>query len=161
MSVLDRLYASGGPEVIIDTLEIASEAWADSYRFCTGYDGLELTDETGRTALFTAVGISLALPKKSNTGTQSLTFSIGLVDGEAQRAIESALENGTACSLTYRVWTSNDFSTPAQAPYYMTVNGGSMEEDRLTIQAGFFDMINVAWPRDRYTTDFAPGLTYL
>ena len=161
MTVLERLYASGGPEVIIDTLELSSSAWPDSYRFCTGYEDLVLTDEAGRSALYTAVGISLALPKKSNVGTQTLTFSIGLVDGEAQRAIEAALEQDEPCALTYRVFTDNDRSAPAQAPYFMTVNGGSMEEDILTIQAGFFDLINVAWPRDRYTSKFAPGLTYL
>lgn len=161
MTVLERLYASGGPEVILDTLELSCEAWADSYRFCTGYQDQLLTDENGRIKLFTAVSIALALPKKSNVGTQNLTFSIGIVDGEAQRAIEAALEAELRCDLTYRVWLDSDKSAPSQAPYYMVVNGGSMEEDKLTIQAGFFDLINTAWPRDRYTTKFAPGLTYL
>lgn len=161
MTILERLYASGGPEVILNTLELASNAWPEPYRFCDGYEDQLLTLETGQTVLFTAVGISLALPKKSNVGTQNLTFSIGLVDGQAQRAIEAALEADRPCSLTYRVFTDTDRSAPAQAPYYMTVNGGSMEEDVLTIQAGFFDLINVAWPRDRYTSKFAPGLTYL
>lgn len=161
MTVLERVYASGGREVIIDTLELSCPAWPDSYRFCTGYEEQVFGLEDGRTALFQPVGISLALPKKNNSGSQTLTFSIGILDGEAQRSIEAALEANEACQLTYRVFLDSDKTSPSQAPYYMKVAGGSMEEDVLTIQANFFDMINVAWPRDRYTTKFAPGLTYL
>lgn len=161
MSILERVYASGGEEVLINTLELSCAAWGEPFRFCTGFEDQLLTDEQGRTALFVAAAIQIALPKKSNTGVQTLTFAIPLVDGEAQRAIDAALDSGAQCTLTYRVFLDQDHSAPSQAPYVMTVAGGVMEEDMLTIQAGFFNMLNTAWPRDRYTTKFAPGLTYL
>lgn len=161
MSILERVYASGGEEVLVDTLELSSPAWVESFRFCNGFDDRLLTNESGATRLFSATAIQIALPKKSNTGTQTLTFAIPIVDGSAQQAIDQALESGAPCTLTYRVFLDQDPTAPAQAPYVMTVTGGVMEEDMLTVQAGFFDMLNTAWPRLRYTTRFAPGLTYL
>jgi hypothetical protein len=43
----------------------------------------------------------------------------------------------------------------------MTSFGGTMDGPTVQVEAGYYDLINMMWNRDRYTTDFAPGLTYL
>jgi hypothetical protein len=43
----------------------------------------------------------------------------------------------------------------------MTVLSGDMQGSVIQIQAGFFDLLNTAWPRDKYTASFAPGLKYI
>ena len=42
----------------------------------------------------------------------------------------------------------------------MTLRGGSAEGITVGIEAGYFDLLNVGWPRFRYTPEFAPGLKY-
>ncbi|QXE85965.1 DUF1833 domain-containing protein [Geomonas nitrogeniifigens] len=160
MSILETVYASGG-DVIIETLELSCPAWDAPILLCNGFEDHTCTDENGRSLTFTASGITVSLPKKDNSGDQSLAFAIDNVTGEAQARIDAAIESGERVALTYRPFLASDKSTPADPPYRMTVLSGSTQGAMLQIQAGFFDMLNTAWPRDKYTTNFAPGLKYL
>ncbi|MNG27050.1 hypothetical protein D3C84_1121190 [compost metagenome] len=63
--------------------------------------------------------------------------------------------------MVFRIFISTDLTTPAEAPYRMTVLGGSMEGSTVQLQAGYFDLINLAWPRRKYTLAFAPCLRYI
>ncbi len=63
--------------------------------------------------------------------------------------------------LTYREFLASDKTTPAQTPYRFVVRSGQMVGTSVQISAGFFDAINTAWPRDLYTSIFAPGIKYL
>ncbi|MEE4464967.1 DUF1833 family protein, partial [Azotobacter chroococcum] len=73
MTILERVYASGGPEVIIPTIELTCAAWAEPILICAGFEDQTAVDENGRTLTFIAAGIDVALPKKGNTGNQTLT----------------------------------------------------------------------------------------
>lgn len=159
MSILETVYASGG-DIVIHTLELSCAAWAAPIFLCNGFEDHTCTDEDGRTVTFTASGISIALPKKDNSGDQSLTFAIDNVTGEAQALIDAAIESNERITLTYRPFLASDKSTPADPPYRMTVLPGSTQGVSVQIRAGFFDALNTAWPRDRYTATFAPGLKY-
>ncbi|MBA1249839.1 DUF1833 family protein [Pseudomonas luteola] len=160
MSVLERLYASGGPEVIIDTLELSCPAWDESIYLCRGYEDLVATTEAGATVIFQASGIDIALPKKDNSGDQSLTFAIDNVTGEAQQRIDEALDARASVSLVYRAYVSADLTAPAERPYRMKALGGAMQGTTIQLTAGYYDLLNLAWPRRRYTLAFAPGLRY-
>lgn len=160
MSILETVYASGG-DIIINTIELACDAWAESIFICGGFENQTCTDENGRVVTFTAAGISVALPKKNNTGAQSLTFAIDNITGEAQGLIDQALEAEERVILTFRAFLASDKSVPADTPYRMTVLSGDMQGTVVQIQAGFFDLLNTAWPRDKYTAAFAPGLKYI
>ena len=160
MSILETVYASGG-DIIINTIELACPAWADSIFICNGFENHTCIDENGREITFTAAGISVALPKKNNTGAQSLTFAIDNITGEAQQLIDEALEAEERVILTFRAFLASDKSVPADTPYRMTVLSGDMQGTVVQVQAGFFDLLNTAWPRDKYTAAFAPGLKYL
>lgn len=160
MTTLNQVYASSG-DVIISTLELSCPAWTAPVLICNGFDNQTCVTEDLRTLIFIAAGIDVALPKKGNTGGQTLTFAIDNVTGEAQQKIDQALDDEQRITATYRMFLASDKSTPAEPPYKMTVLGGTMQGAGVQIQCGFFDLINTKWPRELYTTDFAPGLRYL
>ena len=160
MTILERVYASGG-DVIISTLELTCAAWAEPILLCNGFEDQSVLDETGRALTFLASGIAVSLPARTNSGAQNLTFAIDNVTGEAQQKIDAALEAGQTVSLIFRTYLASDLTAPAEAPYRMKVLGGTISGAQVQIQAGYFDLINVAWPRILYTTQFAPGLKHL
>jgi len=160
MSILETVYASGG-DIIINTIELVCAAWVNSIFICGGFENQVCIDENGREITFIAAGIAVALPKKNNTGAQTLTFAIDNVSGEAQELIDAALDAEERVTLIYRAFVASDKSAPADTPYRMTVLSGDMQGSVIQISAGFFDLLNTAWPRDKYTAAFAPGLKYL
>lgn len=159
MSLIQQVYASGG-DVIISTLELECPAWPDSVRICNGFEDQTVTDETATVKTFSAAGISIALPKKNTQGGQTLTFAIDNVTGEAQQLIDQALEAGEQVTMKYRVYLASDLNNVAEGPLVFKVKDGKMQNTTVEINAGFFDLINTAWPRDLYTAEFAPGLKY-
>lgn len=158
---LERVYASGGPEVIIPTLELTCEAWDEPILVCAGFENQTCVTEDARTLTFIAVGMSASLPKVGNSGGQNITTAIDNVLGIAQEKIDTALDAEQRIRQVYRTYLSSDLSGPAEPPYYMTVLGGTTTGTQVQIDAGYFDLINVGWPRDLYTLQFAPGLRYL
>ena len=160
MTVLEQVYASGG-DVIIPTLELTSVAWTEPVLICAGFEDQVCVTEDARTLTFIASGIDIALPAKTNQGSQTLTFAIDNVTGEAQRKIDQALEAEQEVMMTFRTYLASDLSAPAEAPYRFVVRAGRMQGSTITIQAGFFDAINTRFPRDLYTANFAPGIKYL
>lgn len=161
MSALEALYASGGKAVIIPTLELFCTPWAAPLYICQGFDDITAKTEAGLTRTFVAAGIDVALPKRDNSGSQALTFAIDNVTGVAQQLIDQALEARAKIGMVFRIFISTDLTAPAEAPYRMTVLGGSMEGSTVQLQAGYFDLINLAWPRRKYTLAFAPCLRYI
>jgi len=160
MTVLEQVYASGG-DTIISTIELTCAAWAEPILLCQGFEDQSVIDENGRALTFLASGIAVSLPAKTNSGAQNLTFAIDNVTGEAQQKIDTALEAEQTVSLIFRTYLASDLTAPAEAPYRMKVLGGTISGAQVQITAGYFDLINVAWPRDLYTTNFAPALKYL
>jgi predicted ABC-type sugar transport system permease subunit len=161
MSILDIVYSSAPTsEVIIPTLEIKHPTAFEPIRICAGFEDHMITLESGQTVLFQGGGIDVSLPSKDTSGQQVLAFAIDNVTGEAQRAIDSALQAGGGVTVTYRTYLHSDLSAPAEPPLVLTMAGGSFEGSVVQIRAAYFDLLNTAWPRDRYTIDFAPGLAF-
>jgi hypothetical protein len=160
-TIINRVYASAGTEVIIDTLEITSEAWPTGIYITRGYADVAAVTEDARTLTFIAAPITVALPKKSNEANQTLKFAIDNVTGEAQRLIDLALIAEAPMTLTFRRYLNTDLTAPAEPPFFATVLGGGVKGSTVQIDAGFYDLLNYAWPRDTYNLNFAPGLKYL
>lgn len=161
MTILDTYYASGGPDVRLFTLELTCQSWAAPILICNGFTDRTCITEDLRTLTFIAAAIDVALPKKDSRGAQNMTIAIDNVNGEAQSKIDEAMVAEARVSATLRTYLLSDLSTPAEAPYRMTVQNGSIEQLAVQLSAGFFDLINVAWPRLLYTTKNAPGLKYI
>ncbi|MNZ68366.1 hypothetical protein D3C78_866310 [compost metagenome] len=94
-------------------------------------------------------------------GAQTLTFAIDNVTGDAQAKIDAALEAEERVTLTFRIYLESDMAAPAETPYRMTVQGGAVSGASVQIKAGYYDLLNTAWPRDVYSLKFAPALRYL
>ncbi len=161
MSLIAEVYASGGPEPILHTLEITSVAWAAPIRLVLGYEDRTLTDELGVPKTYLATAFNISLPERNNTGNQSLQFAIDNVDGTAQRRIDEALSSAAEVLMTYRAYLRSYPGAPASTPLKFRVLGGTIEASQIRIDAGFYDTLNTKWPRRLYTVDFAPGLTYM
>ncbi|QIM43296.1 DUF1833 family protein [Leclercia adecarboxylata] len=158
-SVLNRLYASGGDEVIIDTLQIT--VGGQSYWLTRGWDDVTVTLETGSKATFTGSAIDVALPARNADGTQDLKFAISNIEGVVSSAIRNALDNLSNATLTFRRYISTDLSAPASPPFTLAIKEGYWTAMEVQITAGYMNILDTSWPRYRYTlTDF-PGLRYL
>ena len=160
-TLIERVYASAGSEVIIDTIELACPAWDESLYIVKGYEDMTLGLDGVVFKTFMAAPIAIALPKKSNQGNQTLSFAIDNVTGQAQKLIDSALFFSQRITLTFRRYLNVDLTSPSEKPFYATVLGGSVTGTTVQIDAGFVDALNYAWPRDVYNTVEFPGLKYL
>lgn len=161
MSLIETVYASApSDQVILSTLEILVPG-EEPIRVVAAYEDLTATLETDETVTFKAGPFEFARPNRDTSGQQTLEFSIANVTGEAQQAFEAALEADSEVPVIYREYLSTDLSAPAKLPYRMTLRGGSFEGIMVQVEAGYYDWLNTAWPRNRYTADFAPGLRYI
>ncbi|OHV13017.1 DUF1833 family protein [Kushneria phosphatilytica] len=162
-TAIDCFYASApAGEILYSTVEFASPAFeGGAIRVVRGYEDITVLLEDGSEAEFQASGIEIALPKTDNSGSQSLKFGLDNVHGTVQQAVDAANDAGEQVTVTYRSYLSSDLTTPAEPPIRMPLKKVSMEGATVNITAAYADIIGWAWPRRRYTTSFAPGLTYL
>jgi len=159
MTILNRLYASSGSEVIIETLQLA--VGETTYWLTRGWDDITATLENGAQATFTACGIDLSLPAKNADGTQDLKFAICNIDGTVSNTIRNALGNQEIGTLTYRHYVSTDLSAPASPPFTLTIKSGYWTSTEVQLTAAYMNLLDTAWPRRRFTLVDHPGLRYL
>lgn len=159
MTILNRLYASGGDEVIIDTLQIT--VGGHDYWLTRGWDDVTVTLENGAHATFLASAIDVALPARNADGTQDLKFAISNIEGVVSTAIRDALDNLSDARLTFRRYLSTDLSSPATTPFALAIKDGYWTATEVQITAGYMNILDTAWPRYRYTLPNFPGLRYL
>ncbi|EPY3972926.1 DUF1833 family protein [Klebsiella quasipneumoniae] len=159
MTILNRLYASSGREVIIETLQI--NIGDEVLYLCKGYEDITATTENGDSITFTASAIDIALPARNSDGTQDLQFAISNIDGEASTTIRNALDSLSSASLTYRNYVSTDLAAPASVPYTLAIKSGTWTATQAQITAGYMNVLDTAWPRYRYTLNNFPGLRYI
>lgn len=159
--LLERVYASApSDEVIIPTLEIRHPA-IDTIRTCAGFENQAVTLEDDSQVTFLASGLDVSLPARNASGQQNLTFAIENVTGIAQNAIDEAMQAGGDIRVIYRTYLASDLSAPAEPPLNMSLIGAEFEGSSVQVTASYQDIISQAWPRERYSTDWAPGLRYI
>ncbi|WP_222890240.1 DUF1833 family protein [Enterobacter sp. C2] len=159
MTILNRLYASGGDEVLIETLQI--NIGNDVHYLTRGWDDIEVATEEGERLTFQGCGIDIALPARNSDGTQDLKFAISNITGEVSNAIRKALDNLQGATLTYRLYISTSLNAPAARPYTLAIKTGYWTSTEVQITAGYMNVLDTAWPRYRYTLPAFPGLRYL
>jgi len=157
--ILNRLYASGGEEIIIDTLQI--NVGGHDYWLTRGWNDITVTLENGTQETFLGSAIDVALPARNSDGTQDLKFAISNIDGVVSTAIRNALDKLSDATLTFRRYVSTDLSAPAAPPFTLAIKEGSWTATEVQITAGYMNILDTAWPRYRYTLADFPGLRYL
>ena len=161
MNPIDIVRASGGKDVEIPTLELNCIAWAEPIYICGGFFDQVCTTEDGLTITFEAAGIDVAIPKKSNEGSQTLGVAIDNVRGIAKQRLDEAKAQGAQVVLIYRLYLDSDRSGPCERPMGMKLLSFVADGPTIEIQAGYFNLINSSWPRRRYTATFSPGVKYI
>jgi len=159
MTVLNRLYASSGPEVIINTLQI--NVGNDVFFLCEGYEDVTATTESGEVVTFIHCPMEVALPKRNADGTQDLKFALSNIEGLVSTTIRKALNSISRATVTYRQYISTDLSAPSSVPYTMAIKSGQWTSLQVQITAGYMNWLDSAWPRYRYTLPNHPGLRYI
>lgn len=155
--VLNRLYSSGGTEILHGTLEITDGV---AHHFLTdGFEDLVVGLETGALATFLACGISIALPKRGSDGKQDLKFALCNIDGSVSGFLRAALKERREINMVYREYISTDLAYPSKILRYK-VKSGSVTATEAQIVAGYFNLLETLWLRNYYTGDFAPGMRY-
>ena len=159
MTILERLYASGGAEVEHETLAI--EVASETHYLTKGWQDLTAILETGETVVFKACGMDVAKPARNADGAQDLRFALSNVDGVVSTRIRAALAARQSMVVTLRVYLSNDLRAPVKRPLSMVVKGGQWSATEVQITAGFMNILDTAWPRDRFNLSKHPGLRYI
>lgn len=161
MTLLQRVYASAPTDyVIIQTLDIRV-AGQDPVLLCNGFNEVTATLETLEEVTFEPGNLVVNLPKKDDSGQQSLNFGLWNVTSRAQDIITAALEADEEVPIVYREFFSNDLTAPATSPLPFVMVGGEFQGIELQIEASYYDILNTAWPRERYTSLNAPGIQFL
>ena len=159
MTILERLYASGGKEVEYDTLAI--EAGEEIHYLTKGWEDVTAILETGETVTFRACGMDVAKPSKNADGVQDLRFALSNLDGIVSSRIRAALSLRQRMLVTLRVYLSTDLKAPVKKPLSMVIKGGQWSATEVQITAGFMNILDTAWPRDRFSLNKHPGLRYI
>jgi len=161
---LHVFWNSGGDDAEVLALELRCDAWPEPLRLIAAYDHepIILGLEDGSSAAFEPSAIDWARAKSDTSGFQRLTFAIDNVRGDAQRLIDTANEAEARITMIARTYLSSDLTAPAERPHHMTVFSAGMERTAVRIEAGFYDMLNRAWPPRNwyYTADRFPGLKH-
>lgn len=158
MKILDRLYASSGSEVIIDTVQIV--IGDEAFWLVKGFYDITATLEDGAVRTFEGAAMDIALPARNADGTQDLKYAIGNIDGKASAAIKKALSNSDEATITYRKYISTDLGAPQENPVTLTIKSGYWTATEVQATAGYLSILDWAWPRHRYTLAEYPALRY-
>ncbi len=159
MTILNRFYASGGPELKHQTLQITDGVL--THYLTEGWDDITATLETGEIVTFTACAMSVALPGRNEDGTQDLKFALCNITGEISEYIRDVLRLSRKCRIAYRVFLDHDMTAPAEPPSWFEVKAGQWTATQADITAGYFDLLSTAWPRQTYNLEDYPGIRYI
>lgn len=160
MSILERLYSSGGSEVLLHTLAISSGTNRPIYLI---NDQINHTVrlETYENVLMTACGMSVAIPKRNAQAAHRLAFAIDGVNQEATELLKHTIAMQEQIKVVYRLYTSNDLTQPAQRPLTFFAHSVQIKHTLVEITAGIYDFIEMRWPRELFDINTAPCLKFI
>lgn len=161
MTILEEVNASGGNDVIIRTLELNCSAWDAPVLIANGFQDWSVVTEDARSLTFQGANVDIALAAKNNKGFQTLAFSVDNTTGEVSQRVDSATDARARVSATYRTYLKSNLTAPAEPPYRLTMLSGTIQGITAQLSCGYFNLIDVAWPRALYTASYAPSLRYL
>ncbi|MGJ8522302.1 hypothetical protein R84981_000987 [Carnimonas sp. R-84981] len=165
MTPLERWYASNGPERLVPTVEIKRDS-AESLFLYPGktLDYLLARDVDGTPLVFEPSPIDIALRKRDNSGSQSLTFGFENVTSRVMHYCLEARRDRDEISVIYRSYLIDGdgytAAEPEEKPARFIVKNVTVQGDQVTIEAGYQDLINTIFNRRRYRASEYPGLLY-
>lgn len=156
--ILKQVYSSNPQDPALDrvlTLEIRMPSE-------TLYFVQDKEDHLLGGKLYKNIPVDIALPDKDSSGTQKLRFALGIMDGSINILIQDALDSGKVIYIVCSEWLLGYRDAPARVTPPMPVEGGSLGANgSFQVDASYFDLLNLSWPRQRYTAENAPGIKYM
>ncbi len=149
---LEEIYASGGRLPLV-TLTIANES-IGTLRYVLGYEDMELGGDTYERSAFT-----ISMPERSDSGFSDLSFGVDGVSGEAYEYMKRVIAAQSATYISVTQWHYEYHDKLSELT--LTITGGRITRESATFTASFCDMLNLEFPRLRYTAANAPGLKYV
>lgn len=155
---LNQYHASAGDDHKHVTLEISCSEFETRY-FVNGFNDIEAGLEDGETTVtFEACGIAVSLPANEEGAEMELQFGIENVTGEARQLIEKARKAGAQVFVILRFYMDSDLTLPCITPIKFKTRTAATTRNNCSINAGIGFLSNSAWPRDRFTLEYCPGL---
>jgi len=158
---LDEIYASAPPDVVLlKTLEIDVPG-IDNIYLCEGFEDVSAHLENGSVVTFRCGSLAIGRPERSDSTKQNLKFGVWNANGEVNKA-SKAMEAADEESMVYfREYVVGEYGGPKYGPLPATIEKIMIQGINATISASYRDILNTAYPRQRYTNLNAPGIRYL
>lgn len=154
---LTQYHASAGDDHKYITLSLTSTAFETRY-LVEAFNDLNAGLEDGNTVTFEAGGMSVKLPSSESGAEMEMQFGIDNVTGEARELIETARKAGADVYVTLRFYLASDLSAPCSPPVKFKATTANTTKTNCTVNAGIGYLSNSAWPRERFTIEYSPGL---
>jgi hypothetical protein len=90
-----------------------------------------------------------------------LQFGIDNVTGEARQLIDAARKAKADVYVTTRFYLASDLTSPCEKPIKFKVTSAATTRTNCSASAGIGYLSNSSWPRERFTTEYTPGLSTL
>lgn len=168
--LLKQAYASAADTPLYTLRLLHSGLTGGARAFVQGQFDITANLENGSPVTFEAAGMTLSLPQKGVDGRQDLNFELENVSRVAYQEIKrviaanrSALDAGNAPErilLEYREYLQSDLTAPDGPLYKMVVLNTHVDIFKMTLQASFLPMADIAWPTRRYYAESYPGVKY-
>lgn len=160
MTPLEIAYASGGSDLIIDTIEATSSAWAAPLLICSGFEDRVCQTEDGRILLFKAIAFEEGLPVQDGSGFQNLLIALDNTDGKVQDNVETAKKADARVTLIKRRYLESNMEYPSSR-YRLSLLDRTYEKNLASLTCGVYDLLGTSFPRGVLTANIAPGLIYI
>ena len=153
---LKEVYSSGGPSIILETLELNHHAFPSILRIVRDHIDHDLgLENSGPTVKFTSKSFSIVQPKKTEKGIQTLQIQIDNVDKAIIDLMEATQDGtNTPIDIVYRVYLNTDKTQPQDDPISLSLFDVTVANDKATGTARRDDIINRKFPSILYDRKF-------
>ncbi len=166
-AAIKEAYASSPSGIVVyHTLEIWNAALSAPIRVVRDTDPLDAKLEAtaprdpGATVTFAGYAFDVVLPELSTSSVPSCAIVIDNVDRLILSQVDLATTSGSPTTIIYRQYLSTGLAVgPENLPVMtLTVMTVSATPLRITIQAGFPDLLNRKFPAQDYSPEVFVGL---
>lgn len=150
---LQQRYKSEVDVDWVDCLIISHPAIVTQY-FCNSPDPI-----SGMGHDFTPLPFQIKLPARDNSGRQDLQLAISNVNYAAQLLLEDAITQPEApIVVAYTVFIRGNETPQIDPPLEMSMTDIVVTEAVVSATVTRSDILNLAFPREKYRPDWFPGL---
>lgn len=146
---LAEILAHNGQQARIVLVTISAEGFSTG-RYCRNNEPI-----TSRGNVFTPLRMAVELPDEGNTKESQGKITI---DNVSQALVEMIRNTFGGVDVTLEEVLSGDVDTVIAGPFPLTGRNISINRMNISMDLFYEDVLNLAFPRDRFTPSTTPGL---